>query len=57
MSYDVFTDNNSREHYGGQLLVGIHTQVTPSDWSDFSTVIDYGANKDSLGAKHTQAIR
>ena len=40
--YDVITDNNSREYYWGQWLVGIHVQVTTSDWSDF-TAIDYGA--------------
>ena len=41
LSYDGIVDNNSREDYGGQWLVGIHVQVTPSDWSDFNTIIDY----------------
>ena len=37
LSYEVITDTKTREHYGGQWLVRIYVQVTPSDWTDFTT--------------------
>ena len=39
LRYDIRIDSISREQYGGQWLVGIHVKVTPSNWSDFTTII------------------
>ena len=39
LRYDVSIDSKSREHYGGQWLVGIYVQCTPSDWSDVTAIM------------------
>ena len=42
LSDDVISNKKSREHKAVQWQVGIPVQVTPSDWTDYTPIIDCG---------------
>ena len=56
LSYDILTDRKSRGHDGGQWLVEIYVQITPFDWADFTTIMDYEQNGPRMGGGQPSSL-